>query len=293
MSRIGAGNSQPTAAATEAEPAVSHGTSPVRRYLLEAVAAPQAPANADLSGRHVTLVAGSAGVALDLGAALEARGATIRTVSTDPATELGDVDILVHLGAVGPSEPPSLPDCFAVIRRAVLGGARQLLVATGHGGRFTHRVDGEPVTRNDLPAGLGLAGLVRTIAREYPEIACRTVDLDPKESPVVLAGQVLAELASPNGPELIGYSDATRWSLRLVDRPLEQASTSTAESLGLTTDSVVLLTGGARGITARVAHGLARTAACHVVLWGRTPLPDGPRTRARRTRPTPPTCAAR
>jgi acyl transferase domain-containing protein/NAD(P)H-dependent flavin oxidoreductase YrpB (nitropropane dioxygenase family)/NADP-dependent 3-hydroxy acid dehydrogenase YdfG len=276
VSRIGAGNSRPTAAATEAEPAVAHGTNPVRRYLLEAVAAPQAPANADLTGRHVTLVAGSTGVALDLGAALEARGATIRTVSTDPATELGDVDILVHLGGVGPSEPPSLPDCFAVIRRAVLGGARQLLVATGHGGRFTHRVDGEPVTRNDLPAGLGLAGLVRTIAREYPEIACRTVDLDPKESPVVLAGQVLAELASPNGPELIGYSDATRWSLRLVDRPLEQTSTPTAESLGLTTDSVVLLTGGARGITARVAHGLARTAACHVVLWGRTPLPDGP-----------------
>jgi NAD(P)-dependent dehydrogenase (short-subunit alcohol dehydrogenase family) len=43
--------------------------------------------------------------------------------------------------------------------------------------------------------------------------------------------------------------------------------------LGLSERSVVLLTGGARGITSRVARGLAATAGCHVVLWGRTPLP--------------------
>lgn len=38
--------------------------------------------------------------------------------------------------------------------------------------------------------------------------------------------------------------------------------------------SVVLLTGGARGITARTALALARATGCHVELLGRTPEPD-------------------
>ncbi|HEX3828814.1 MAG TPA: SDR family NAD(P)-dependent oxidoreductase [Sporichthyaceae bacterium] len=247
----------------------------LRRYLLEPRALPAALDDADLRGRHITLVAGSSGAAIELGSTLEACGATVRTVSTDPDTELGDVDILVHLGAAGPSEPPSLPESFAVIRRAVLGGARQLLVATGHGGRFSHRSSGEPAIRNELPAGLGLAGLVRTIAREYPDISCRCLDLDPKESPTVLARHLLAELRSPTGPELVGYVDGTRVSLALVEAPLDPAPAGrpAAVALGLTESSVVLLTGGARGITARVALGLARETGCHVVLWGRNPLP--------------------
>jgi len=38
---------------------------------------------------------------------------------------------------------------------------------------------------------------------------------------------------------------------------------------------VVLLTGGGRGITARVAIGLARVSGCHLELIGRTPAPAG------------------
>jgi NAD(P)-dependent dehydrogenase (short-subunit alcohol dehydrogenase family) len=44
-----------------------------------------------------------------------------------------------------------------------------------------------------------------------------------------------------------------------------------AAGLGLDHDSVVLLTGGARGITATVALALARATGCHVELIGRTP----------------------
>jgi NAD(P)-dependent dehydrogenase (short-subunit alcohol dehydrogenase family) len=38
---------------------------------------------------------------------------------------------------------------------------------------------------------------------------------------------------------------------------------------------VVLVTGGARGITARVAVGLAQSSGCHLELVGRTALPEG------------------
>jgi NAD(P)-dependent dehydrogenase (short-subunit alcohol dehydrogenase family) len=122
---------------------------------------------------------------------------------------------------------------------------------------------------------MGLAGLVRTIAREYPDLAARAVDLDPSESPEVLAGRLLGELLNPDGPEVVGHAGGTRYTLDLVRAPLPPAAQRTAgpAALGVNDDSVVLLTGGARGITARVAVGLAKATGCHVVLWGRTPLP--------------------
>ncbi|MGQ0465399.1 MAG: SDR family NAD(P)-dependent oxidoreductase [Sporichthyaceae bacterium] len=251
-----------------AAPSPEQAHAELRRYLLEVVPADELGEGADLTGRHVTLVSGASGVALELGAALTEAGATVRTVSTHPDEELGDVDILVHLGAAGPSEPPSLPDAFAALRRAVLGGARQVLVATGHGGRFAH---GQP-NGGDLPSGIGLSGLVRTIAREYPEISCRCVDVDPKELPEVLTERLLAELRHPQGPELVGYSAGERVTLQLVKTPLPQEA-PTAAQLGLNERSTVLLTGGARGITATVARGLAAATGCRLVLWGRSPLP--------------------
>ena len=258
--------------AAEAETALADRAS-LKRYLLEVVPAAELSDGADLTGRHVTLVSGASGIALELGTALTAAGATVRTVSADPSEELGDVDIVVHLGAAGPSEPPSLPEAFAVLRRAVLGGARQLLVVTGHGGQFAHGGGAAEFAGRELPAGLGLTGLVRTIAREYPEISCRCVDVDPKELPEILGARLLTELRHPQGLEVVGYSGAERVTLRLVPSPLAVGEAPSAADLGLSQRSVVLLTGGARGITATVAQGLAELSGCHLVLWGRSPLP--------------------
>ncbi|MBA3744623.1 type I polyketide synthase [Sporichthya sp.] len=247
---------------------------PVRRYLMQLTPAePVTSAEGDLTGRHVTMVGGGLGIAIELADALTARGATVRSVSTDADTELGDVDILVHLGAAGPSEPPSLPDAFAVLRRAVLGGARQLLVVTGTGGRMGHRTATDAPPRSDAPAGMGLAGLVRTIAREYPHVSCRALDIDPKETADLLTTRLLAELVNPAGPEVVGYAEGVRSTLALVPAALEVDAIPTAAELNLTPGSVVLLTGGARGITARAAAGLASVSGCHIVLWGRSPLP--------------------
>ncbi len=49
-----------------------------------------------------------------------------------------------------------------------------------------------------------------------------------------------------------------------------------AQALGLDRDSVVVLVGGARGITARIALSLAAAARCRIELIGRTPAPEGP-----------------
>jgi NAD(P)-dependent dehydrogenase (short-subunit alcohol dehydrogenase family) len=68
----------------------------------------------------------------------------------------------------------------------------------------------------------------------------------------------------------VGYTAGQRITLHTTSTPLD---TSGSSQLTLGPESVVLLTGGARGITARVAIGLARASGCHLELIGRTSAP--------------------
>jgi NAD(P)-dependent dehydrogenase (short-subunit alcohol dehydrogenase family) len=193
--------------------------------------------------------------------------------------------VLIHLGAIRPGAGPVLPGEFGVVRAALAGGARAVLVVTATGGTFGR-------TAQDDPSDLGLRGLMRTIAAEYPGVLARAVDVQPKDSPHAIAAQLLAELADRSGPAVTGYRGSRRVGLRVREtQPLpatasvlgEGSSRDKDSALGegsalsegsvLSRDSVVLLTGGARGITALVAIALAERSGCHVELIGRTAPP--------------------
>ena len=133
----------------------------------------------------------------------------------------------------------------------------------------THRWEG-----GERAPGSGLAGFVRTLTQEVPEVAVRSVDVDPKAAPTQLANHLLAELFTSDGPAVVGYRDGIRSTPVVAAKPLADAVAATPAGLG--PSAVVLLTGGARGITAQVAIELARRTGCAVELVGRTPLPAGP-----------------
>lgn len=240
----------------------------VRRYLVDVAALPPLAVSPEVSvaGRRVTVVGDGVGIALELSVLLERRGAAVRLLRSDQPIEVTGTDVLIYLAALDPGHAPVLPAGFTALRDAVLGGVGRLLVVTGSGGRF-----GRQHAANGV-AGVGLPGLVRTIAREYPDRLVRLVDVDPKDEPDHIAGHLLAELLTPDAPTAVGYTAGERVTLRLAAAPL--SSDGSAE-FGLGADSVVLLTGGARGITAQVAIGLARAGAGHLELVGRTPPPVG------------------
>ncbi|MGH3699879.1 MAG: SDR family NAD(P)-dependent oxidoreductase [Pseudonocardiaceae bacterium] len=237
-----------------------------RRYLVEATALPPlaGPPDVPLHGRRVAIVGDGVGIALELSVLLERRGAEVRLLNPDQPT--GVTDTLIYLTALDRGRAAVLPDGFATLQDAVLSGTSQLLVVTGSGGRFAraHHPNGV--------AGIGLPGLVRTIAREYPDRLVRVIDVDPKEESVHLAGYLLSELLTPQSPTAVGYTAGERVTLQLTAAPLDSGGAGHPK---LGPDAVVLLTGGARGITARVAIGLARAGAGHLELVGRTPPPVG------------------
>ncbi|HEX4101470.1 MAG TPA: SDR family NAD(P)-dependent oxidoreductase [Pseudonocardiaceae bacterium] len=238
------------------------------RYLVDVAGLPPLAASpeASLAGRRIAIVGDGVGIALELSMLLERRGADVRMVSPDQPIEVTGTDALIHLAALDRGRPPLLPDGFVAIRDAILGGIGQLIVVTGSGGRF-----GRGPNANGV-AGVGLPGLARTIAREFPDRRVRAVDVDPKEQPVHIAGYLLGELLAVDAPTVVGYAAGERVTLQLHPAPLNPGASG---ELKLGRDSVVLLTGGARGITARVAIGLARAGAGHVELVGRTPAPTG------------------
>jgi NAD(P)-dependent dehydrogenase (short-subunit alcohol dehydrogenase family) len=145
-----------------------------------------------------------------------------------------------------------------------------------------HRADADGAHRADADGadqtGAGVAGLWRALARELPDAHVRAVDLDRFDDPVVLAGHIVSEVLAPGGPVAVGYRDGMRCTVIATEKALDAKGVIRREPPGtiLGAKSVVLLTGGARGITARLALSLAKTYGCSLELVGRSPLPDAP-----------------
>ncbi|HKY68621.1 MAG TPA: SDR family NAD(P)-dependent oxidoreductase, partial [Acidimicrobiales bacterium] len=119
-------------------------------------------------------------------------------------------------------------------------------------------------------------GLVRTFAREVSGVESRLVDVDPAAGPDAVGAALVAELRTAEAPTEVGVSGGGRRTLTTEPRPLDADAgieSGTTEDRDLGAGSVVVITGGARGIGGRLAVGLARTTGCGVELIGRSPLP--------------------
>jgi NAD(P)-dependent dehydrogenase (short-subunit alcohol dehydrogenase family) len=205
------------------------------------------------------------GVAAALSELLRDLGARAEIVDEDASLE--GVDGLVHLASLSPlSGPDDVKDLFRLAKRALGGEAHWIVAATGMGGGFGYGRNGF-----GRPGQGGIAGFLRSLSKERPEVHIRAVDLDPKADPRCLATHLMAEILSTDGPVEVGYSGDERRELAIVPAPLERNGGGAA---GLDETSVVLVTGGARGITAHLSIELARRYACALELIGRSPCPD-------------------
>ena len=155
----------------------------------------------------------------------------------------------------------------ADLEAAARAGGSCLIAATALGGRFA----GAGSTQAEFfPGHGGVAGLVKTLAREWPAIRCRVVDLAMGEEAETLAGRLAAEVFVGDGWAEVGYDRDRRIRLHTVESSLRRADTS----IELNPGDPVVITGGARGITALVATELARTWRPTLLIVGTTPPPD-------------------
>lgn len=130
------------------------------------------------------------------------------------------------------------------------------------------------LTRQNSPAWAAASGVAKALAKEWPKARIRTVRLldDIEELAPRMVLKVLTWGPSAHDLQLVrdGVIRQT-----LVKKPINQDIIQTrVRHPRLSSDSVILLVGGASGITAEASVMLAREYHAHIVATGRTPMPD-------------------
>ncbi|WP_158230558.1 SDR family NAD(P)-dependent oxidoreductase, partial [Mycobacterium sp. shizuoka-1] len=248
---------------TEQAAAVPHSTpasaAPVGLSCTEAelrAAPPSGLAMAGLRDGIVLITREDPAFADALERALTARGLQARTVDEVPA-EAGAV---VSLAALGAARTPE--DCVALHLRA-FHAARSVARSEARTRLFvTVQSTGARFIAADVP--VGVASLVKTAGWEWENASVRAVDMETLD-----ADRLAAELLEGgSGIEVALRADGTR----LVAVDDIESSVGEGETISVTQGGVVLVTGGARGVTAQSALALAKQHGLRLALLGRTPL---------------------
>jgi len=101
--------------------------------------------------------------------------------------------------------------------------------------------------------GGGTIGLAKALKRESQSLRVRNLDIKPNTEPSIIVSQLLEELWSADDSIEIGLGSNSRTRLQMTDSPTPETLTS----LPVDEQSVILVTGGAYGITADVTKALA------------------------------------
>jgi NAD(P)-dependent dehydrogenase (short-subunit alcohol dehydrogenase family)/acyl carrier protein len=267
----------------------------IGRFVVQPVSAPAIASTAGFApGGAVVIVDDETGVGELLEEALSARGERVVRIPAARAPgdaeaaaalagelrEQGAAKALVHLAplAAGEALPygglrPLLLLCQALredLHAAAATGGAAVLAATRLGGSFGTAGSSAQYRASDG----AVHGFLKTLAQEWPQVRVKSVDLSAADA-AREAALLLAELDAADGLVEVGYVDGERTILEpaaapLAGRPVEPL---------LDESRVVLITGGARGITARVALELAARHRPTLVLVGRTgDEPEAPET---------------
>ena len=120
------------------------------------------------------------------------------------------------------------------------------------------------------PISGGLAGLAKCAHLEWPEVTSRAIDLSQEWSaPHVAAAMLVTELLH-EGPVEVGLTPSGPVQLDVVEEPFENGAMTSPVQPG----DVIIVTGGARGVTAETAVAVAKAWKPRMVILGRSPEPS-------------------
>jgi acyl transferase domain-containing protein/NAD(P)H-dependent flavin oxidoreductase YrpB (nitropropane dioxygenase family)/NADP-dependent 3-hydroxy acid dehydrogenase YdfG len=163
-----------------------------------------------------------------------------------------DIQSLLHFARA------AAPD----LRKAGIDGRGWLIAATAMGGAFGAQADSDGSVLGDG----AIAGFMKALAVEWPQVRCKLVDLEVRRTSEVAERLVGEIVAAPDFVE-VGWRGSRRLTVRPVHAPLAEDE---GNGPALDSTAVLLVTGGARGITAAIATDIARRYRPTLVIVGRT-----------------------
>lgn len=257
----------PVGASPEVTPSADHpATTRLTRFVPRLVAAaPSGLAMAGLGRSRLLVADGRSGVAQPLVEELTIRGFRATASPDEPH------DAVIFLG--GLSEVTSIDDALAVQQegfRFARGAARYRAFVTVQdtGGDFG--LSGAHGVRAWMG---GLSAMSLALRMELPELSVKAIDCARAGLDVTdLAARIADELARGGGGEAVAFTAEGSRSVMT----LEEAEPLAVRDSRWGHDSVVVATGGGRGITSSAVVALAQAGVGRLVLLGRTVLAPEP-----------------
>ncbi|MCV7195288.1 type I polyketide synthase [Mycobacterium angelicum] len=246
---------------------------PIARYTVRAIAAPAC--GMGIAGLHeadrLEIVGGETAVAAALADILRTHGISAVVVAQASA----DSTCILHLGGLASAQSR---DEAVAVNRLVFADALRIAPRMESGGGVFVTVQDTGGTFGLLSdagsrawAG-GVAALTRTVALEWPGTHAKAIDIDTtKQSPRQIAEQIAMEILA-GGPEFEVGLGSEHGRVTVV----AEESRVTGRLARLDHRDVIVVSGGARGVTAAAVIALAKQTQAGFVVIGRSELGDEP-----------------
>ncbi len=233
------------------------------------------PARTFSSSHEVWIADDGSNLARNMMLKLQERGVQSRLVSLAMHERWQIPDNLAGLYLLAPLKFDNHPlrwlgQAFKLLRKVgptliKNSGISFVVTVSRHGGRFG--LDG--LSHINQCYSSGVAALAKTIAHEWPGVHARALDLGKDFADGFEAALRVLEVSTVEGPIELGVLRDQIYRLQLEPEELKLEKQDF-----LAPGDLVLVTGGARGVTAAALVPLAEHYHPHFVIWGRTPLKD-------------------
>ncbi len=220
---------------------------------------------AQLQGKHLAITDDEGPVAIAIKALLEAQGVAASLVTVQDNLE--PYDGLIIVNAHESARWYTIMEGFSLIKKLDPGKASWIFTFSDLTGHMKQQGDLKMLRRYQ-----GYPGLMKSLDRELEHTRCRMISLQSVVEPQTFAQTVWNELCYTDTPAEVLYLGTERNYYNLVPSRLLPGEGQSALNLGK--EAVVLVFGGAQGITAELTARFSKDYPCHYILVGRSPGPQ-------------------
>jgi malonyl CoA-acyl carrier protein transacylase/NAD(P)-dependent dehydrogenase (short-subunit alcohol dehydrogenase family)/acyl carrier protein len=211
-----------------------------------------------LAGKTLAVTDDGSHLPLAIKKLLEQQGAEVDIVTEKDILE--QYHGLIILDMLSAPDRPDILTTFATIKKLHPDNVKWVYALSGSTGS-------DPRQLRELQ---GYPGFLKSLDKEWEHAKCRSISLTGHVSPEKIPAIILGELLHPDTPAEVIYHDGVRHIFDLIPT---QLSAGLTPDISLNKDSVVLVLGGAQGITAELMVRFSKEYPCHYVLVGRSPDP--------------------
>ncbi len=236
-------------------------SAPVEQYAPSVVAAPLARLTETVLtlDKPVLITKDTRGIADALAAKLSARGVQVQIGDVSTAGEFAGV---INLVSDASDYRSASRYALGLAKKLTAEKAELFVTVTTLGGSFDFGT-----SSRDTLGQSGALGFTKALSAEWPDALVKAIDVDASLGAEVIADSIVAELVSGDRSVEIGFTRSGRNAVALSIRG-ERAEGA------LTADSVIVVTGGAKGLGLKFARGLAKAYGATIALTGRSKMDD-------------------